>query len=202
MAVPGFSALSVGAKLRVALARDSTCHPEGTEAEYKSRQASMKNPHPTSRPSHLSLTPLEYAYRLLARRAYSEEEIYNKLLTKGFTEGGVTRTVARLKDQGYLDDTRLAADHVEQLRARGYGPEGIRAKLAQKGLPSDIVEPALEEGGKDQAYQSAQRLLASRFSADALKNPQTRARAFRLLVRRGYSQEIAETLLGSESDDV
>jgi regulatory protein len=162
----------------------------------------VKNPHPTSRIPYFPLTPLEYAYRLLARHAYSEEEIRNKLLTKGFTEAGVTRTVARLKDQGYLDDTRLAADQVERLRAKGYGPEGIRAKLAQKGLPSETIEPALAEEGKEQDCQSAQRLLASRFSADALNNPQTRARAFRLLVRRGYSHEIAETLLGSETDDV
>lgn len=150
---------------------------------------------------HSSLSLLDYAYRLLARRAYSEEELQNTLLSKGFTAAAVDRVLARLKEQRYLDDARLAVDRVERLRARGFGPEGIRAKLAQKGFSSDTVELALEAGGKDQGVQSARQLLASRFSADALKTPQMRARAFRLLLRRGYSQEIAESLLGSGPDD-
>jgi SOS response regulatory protein OraA/RecX len=114
----------------------------------------------------------------------------------------VTRTVARLKIQGYLDDARLAADQAERWRARGFGSEGIRAKLAQKGLSADSIEQTLETSEENQDLDSARRLLASRFSADALKEPQTHARAFRLLLRRGYSQEIVESLLGGAPEDV
>jgi regulatory protein len=162
----------------------------------------MKNPHSAFRIPQSSLTPLDYAYRLLAQRAYSEQELTDKLVAKGFTAVAVTRTVARLKTQGYLDDARLAADQAERLRSRGFGSEGIRAKLTQKGLPPETVAQTLETSGESQDLNSAQRLLASRFSADALKEPQTHARAFRLLLRRGYSQEIVESLLGSASEDV
>ena len=148
-----------------------------------------------------SLTPLAYAYRLLAQRAYSEQELAEKLSVKGFTSAAVTRTVARLKTQGYLDDMRLAADQAERLQARGFGSAGIKAKLGQKGLSPDTVEQTVAAAGKDQDLQSAQRLLASRFTTDALKEPQTRARAFRLLLRRGYSQDIVESLLGSATDN-
>ncbi|MGH7964365.1 MAG: regulatory protein RecX [Candidatus Binatia bacterium] len=161
----------------------------------------MRNPQSAIRNPQSSLTPLDYAYRLLARRAYSEQELADKLTAKGFTAAAVARTVVRLKDQGYLDDTRLAADQTERLRARGFGPEGIKAKLIQKGLSPDTVEQTLDAGREDQDLQSAQRLLASRFAADALKDSQVRARAFRLLVRRGYSQEVAESLLGSTADE-
>ena len=157
---------------------------------------------PTSNKSHSqSLLPIDYAYHLLARRAHSEKELTEKLLAKGFTAEAVTRTVARLKAQGYLDDTRLAADQAERLRERGFGLEGIKAKLVQKGLSPDIAEQALQVSEKDAELKSARRLLASRFSADALKQSQSYARAFRLLSRRGYSQEIIETLLGSVLDD-
>lgn len=149
----------------------------------------------------LSITPLDYAYRLLARRAYSEQELADKLLAKGFTAAAVTRMVARLKTQGYLDDARLAADQVERLRSRGFGSEGIRTKLAQKGLSFDTIGQTLDTSGERQELDSAKRLLASRFSADALKEPQTYARAFRLLLRRGYSQEVVESLLGSVPED-
>jgi regulatory protein len=158
-----------------------------------------KNPQSAIHNPQSALPPLDYAYRLLARRAYSEQELAEKLSAKGFTAGAVTRTIARLQTQGYLDDARLAADQAERLRARGFGPEGIRTKLAQKGLPSETIEHTLEAGGGDEELRSARRLLASRFSTDALKESQTRARAFRLLLRRGYSHEVADSLLGSEA---
>ena len=161
----------------------------------------MKSPQSAIHNSQPSLTPLDYAYRLLARRAYSEQELTDKLLAKGFTTVAVTRTVARLKAQGYLDDARLAVDQVERLRSRGFGPEGIKSKLTQKGLSSASVEQTLETSGENQDRESARRLLASRFSADALKEPQTYARALRLLLRRGYSQEVVESLLGSAPED-
>jgi len=79
----------------------------------------MRDPQSAIRNPQFPFTPFDYAYRLLARRAYSEQELTDKLLTKGFTEAAVTRTIARLKAQGYLDDARLAADHAERLRERG-----------------------------------------------------------------------------------
>jgi len=154
----------------------------------------MKNPQSL-------LSPLDYAYRLLARRAHSEQELANKLLAKGFTEKAVARTVARLSEQGYLNDTNLAADQAERLQKRGFGAQGVRAKLAQKGLPVDIIEHALAGNERTEELESARKLLASRFSADALKQPQQYVRAFRLLLRRGYAQEVVESLLGEAPTD-
>jgi regulatory protein len=161
----------------------------------------MKIQHSALPPPQTALTPLDYAYRLLARRAYSEQELTDKLLAKGFTESAVTRTVERLIAQGYLDDARLAADQEERLRERGFGPEAIKAKLAQKGLLSETVRVAGALSHKAEEMESARRLLASRFSADALKQPQTYARAFRLLLRRGYAQELIERVLGVAPSD-
>jgi regulatory protein len=156
----------------------------------------MKTPHSVFRAQQSLLTPLEYAYRLLARRAHSERALADKLLAKGFTEKAVARTVARLKEQGYLNDENLAADQTERLRKRGFGAEGIRVKLTQKGLAADTIETALEESEGSEELESARQLLASRFSADALKQSQQYARAFRFLLRRGYAQDVVENLLG------
>jgi regulatory protein len=154
----------------------------------------MKNPH--SSPS-----PLDYAYRLLAQRDYSEQELSTKLLVKGFTEEAVVRTVALLKEQKYLNDSRLAADQMERLQAQGFGPEGIKAKLAQKGFPSATIAHILTTNQEMDVRASARKLLASRFSADTLQQPQTYARAFRLLLRRGYSQDVVESVMGNAPSD-
>ena len=147
------------------------------------------------------LSPLDYAYRLLARRAHSEQELANKLLARGFTERAVARTVARLIEQGYLNDTNLAADQAERLQKRGFGAEGVSAKLAKKGLPVSTIEQALAESTQEEELASARQLLASRFPADALKQRQQYARAFRFLLRRGYTQEVVESLLGEAPTD-
>jgi regulatory protein len=148
--------------------------------------------------SHSS--PLDYAYRLLAQRAYSESQLAEKMLAKGFTEVAVSRTITRLKEQGYLNDALLAADQAARLRKQGFGQERIRAKLAQKGLAPDTVEEALTATSPRDERDEASRFLASRFSQDALKQPKIAARAFRLLLTRGYSHDVAEQLLGSGLD--
>jgi regulatory protein len=150
---------------------------------------------------HSSLSSLDYAYHLLTRRDYSEQELSTKLLAKGFTEEAVVRTMALLKEQKYLNDSRLAADQMERLQVRGFGPEGIKAKLAQKGFSSATIAHILTTNQEMDARASARKLLASRFSADALQQPRTYARAFRLLLRRGYSQDVVESVMGNAPSD-
>lgn len=160
----------------------------------------MKNLHSPPRHIQLSLTPLDYAYRLLAQRAYSESQLAEKMLTKGFTEAAVSHTIARLKEQGYLNDALLATDQAERLHKRGFGSKQIRAKLVQKGIDQSTVESTLTSTSSHDEQENASRFLASRFSPDALKQPKIAARAFRLLLSRGYSQDVVEQLLGSGLD--
>jgi regulatory protein len=162
----------------------------------------MKDRLTPQRSSALRLTPLDYAYRLLARRAQSEHDLAAKMLAKGFTEGAVDRTVARLKEQGYLNDAQLAEDQVERLRKRGFGAEHIRTTLLQHGIDSTVIAETLPANDHHNERTAAQRFLASRFSADALKQPQIYARAFRLLLRRGYDHDVVESLLGEQPEPV
>jgi len=151
--------------------------------------------------SQFLLSPLNYAYQLLARRAYSEQELAEKMLAKGFTERAVAHTIERLLAQGYLNDAQLAVDQIERLRKQGFGQHRIRAKLIQKGLPEKTIEETLlADNPSSNEAEHGRKFLASRFSPDALKQPKTAARAFRLLVSRGYSQDVAEQLLASGLD--
>lgn len=160
----------------------------------------MKNPQSRSPSSSSLLTPLDYAYRQLARRAYSKHELTEKMRALGFTEAAVAQTIERLLVQGYLNDAQLAGDYVERLRNRGFGCERIRIKLLQKGVPAETVEEVLFAEGPILEVEQARRFLASRFSLDALKQPKIAARAFRLLLNRGYSQDVVEQIFGSGLD--
>lgn len=142
-----------------------------------------------------TLTALDYAYRLLGQRAYSAAGLAAKMRAKGFSPHAVEQAALRLTRQGYLNDARLAAELTQRFQTRGFGPTAIRQKLVHHQLDAALIEQTLEARQTDLEIGGARKLLSSRFPAGAL-HQQTYARALRLLVRRGYSSEFAEQLLG------
>lgn len=143
-------------------------------------------------------TPLHYAYSLLARGDYSVARLHEKLRLKGFTSQAVIATVDTLRERGHLDDTRLARGLAERFQKQGFGRYGVWAKLQQRGLTDDVITTALSEWAEPTEIKLAERLIQRRFPSAALDEPKTRARAYRLLLRRGYSASVAASVLGRE----
>ena len=114
---------------------------------------------------------------------------------KGFTPRGVADTIVTLKQRGHLDDGRLAAALAERLVEQGFGPAGVRAKLGQRGLHDDAIERALTANGERTPCEAARRLVETRYAPDALADKRTYARAYRLLIRRGYASDTAAQVL-------
>lgn len=147
------------------------------------------------------LTPLQYAYRLLARRAYSEKELEERLEGKGFTPKAVVQVVARLKARGYVNDVALAHEQAERLKEKGYGRRRIQEKLYGRGLASSLIDEATQEVVSPQEEMGvARRLLERRFGEDRLKDRRTQGKAFRFLISRGYPMDVAAALVGTGED--
>ena len=117
---------------------------------------------------------------------------------KGFTSQAVTETVDTLRARGHLNDTRLARGLAERFQKQGFGRCGVWAKLQQRGLPDDVITTALSEWEEGTDISVAEQLIRRRFPPAALEEPKTRARAYRLLLRRGYSASVAASVLGRE----
>ena len=150
------------------------------------------------RPSSSEQTPLHYAYGLLARGDYSAARLREKLRGKGFTSQAVTETLDTLRERGHLNDARLACGLAERFQKQGFGRCGVWAKLRQRGLTDDVIAPALSEWEEGTDISIAEQLIQRRFPAAALEEPKARARAYRFLVRRGYSASVAASVLGRE----
>lgn len=143
-------------------------------------------------------TPLHYAYSLLARGDYSVARLHEKLRLKGFTAQAVTATVDTLRERGHLNDARLARGLAERFQKQGFGRCGVWAKLQQRGLTDDVITTVLSEWEEGTDISIAEQLIQRRFPPAALEEPKTRARAYRFLLRRGYSASIAASVLGRE----
>jgi len=102
----------------------------------------------------------------------------------------IAEVVAELESTRVLDDARFAELFAEDRRAlSGWGPERIGLELTRRGIPDELIEPALSRRTREDELVAACSILGERFSA--LEDDRARNRAWQLLVRRGYDAELA-----------
>jgi regulatory protein len=150
----------------------------------------------------------ERALGLLAVRARSRRELERRLLQAGFEGIEVADVLERLERVGLIDDVAFAAQVVDHaFGVKRSGRRAVASTLAAAGVPRDVIESALSRGGEDEG-ERADALAASRATRLGSVEP---AKAFSrltsLLVRRGYSSEVARraarkalAIDGSEDD--
>ena len=92
-----------------------------------------------------------------------------------------------------MGDAAYARERAGALRARGAGSLKIAADLAARGLPEALVEAAVAESlAGEREHDWARRLLERR----GVDHAAARARAWSLLQRQGFPEEVVVELLG------
>ncbi len=134
------------------------------------------------------------ALRFLGYRPRSESEIRQRLTRHGFENDIIDKTVGKLKDMGYVDDTAFARFWVENRET--FSPRSRRMakfELKRKGLEVGIIEQAVSEiNEKESAYRAAQdraRCLT------ALDYQDFRLRLGQYLGRRGFGYGIINEIV-------
>ncbi|MBR2474096.1 MAG: RecX family transcriptional regulator [Clostridia bacterium] len=84
--------------------------------------------------------PREYAMSLVARSAYTERGLREKMRIRGYGRDETDDAVDYLKGFGYINDIRLAQNAAEKLAAKLNGRRKIFAYLASKGISRETVE--------------------------------------------------------------
>lgn len=154
------------------------------------------------------------ALNMLAFRARSSAELARSLVRKGEPKELVDRAVARLQEQGLLDDAAFAQSFT---RAKVLGAQQSRRRvqqdLARKGVARTVSDAAIatvfaEEGvdQRDVVVQAARKKLRSLAKLDPVVR---RRRLYAFLARRGYDGEdirqameaVGEELRGTEGTD-
>src|SRR5207247_1477484 len=109
---------------------------------------------------------------------------------RGVGEAEIEEVIALLIEAGAIDDASFARRYAEDKRQlAGWGPDRISAALEGRGVAREHIEAAL--GGEDEEAQleRAVALLGDRGMSCA--DGRERERALGLLVRRGFSLELA-----------
>jgi len=100
---------------------------------------------------------LNAAIRYLGYRPRSENEIRQRLLKRGFDGDCTEKALARLKEQGLVDDAAFARfwkDNRESFRP--CSRRQTKLELRRKGLAGDVIETVINEiDESDSAYRAA-----------------------------------------------
>lgn len=141
---------------------------------------------------------LKYAFRLLDYRDRSEKEIYEKLISKGFSERVALEAVDYLKDKGFIDDRRFAEILRKDAVSRKHlGKRGTRSYLMNKGIAIDIVEDILGDDGDylDAAKSFVEKKLKNMKNMKNIDEDALKGKLWGMLSRRGFSYDIIKKVL-------
>lgn len=134
------------------------------------------------------------ALNMLAFRARSSAELARGLVRKGELREHVDHAVARLQEQGLLDDTRFAESFARsKVLGASQSRRRVQQDLARKGVAREVSDAAIatvfEEEGVDQGDVVEQAARKKLRSLVKLEPAVRRRRLYGFLARRGYDHE-------------
>lgn len=133
--------------------------------------------------------------RLLATRQRSVHEAHVRLLKKGYDSQTIAHVLQRALACELLNDQRFARSFIKDKLAAGWGRRRVEQELHRFGITVEEIEGYPDEYfSEDEQLERA--LLALRRHHSQSKNP--RQAAYRFLIGRGYSSDVASAAIRSE----
>lgn len=134
------------------------------------------------------------AYRLLAFRARSEQELRERLARKGFGCSSVEKNIEHLKDCGLIDDREFGRQWAE--KRLSFKPQSAlltSRELKQKGLSEEFIQEAVKDHDDYQNALKAARPRALRNNDTDYPSFQRRIGSF--LQRRGFGYGVIKPVI-------
>ncbi|MGB9743022.1 MAG: RecX family transcriptional regulator [bacterium] len=135
------------------------------------------------------------AFRLLSYRARSEQELRERLSSKGYSPAVIERVLDRLKELAIVDDRKLAREYVAARIGVGHrGKFRVEQELRKRGIDREKIAEAMQ-GAPDEV--EAARLVLEHYLPRYRRLDETtrKRRLYGLLARRGFSIETIEQVL-------
>ncbi|HPF73448.1 MAG: regulatory protein RecX [Rhodanobacteraceae bacterium] len=148
-----------------------------------------------------TLSALQRAIGLLARREHSRQELREKLLQRGHVETEVEDALRQLIDKGLQSEERFAGSLARTRMAAGHGPLRIENDLRQQALGAELIDATMA-GFQTDWFSQALNVLRRKFGEsitdatdDYSQKLKRRNRQLAFLLRRGFDMETAREAL-------
>jgi regulatory protein len=132
---------------------------------------------------------LSTAYRFLARRSHSQEELKAKLLKKGFAQEVTAQALEVIARQGYLNDEQASQQWALNLvEKRCWGRHKVTAYLLRKGISRELIDRVQKHIWQEFDESAVARAALNKQYAHSSDKPSV-VKMFRFLKSRGFTQE-------------
>ncbi|MEX9876153.1 regulatory protein RecX [Providencia rettgeri] len=140
-----------------------------------------------------------HAVSLLARKDYTNGEMRRILSQLTEDSIDVEVTLSNLRDEGYINDQRIAENMLSRFLRKQYGVTRIRLELRQKGIAREITENLINSLDIDW-FELASESRIKKFGEELPSEPKEKARQIRYLQNRGFAMDaIMEALSPQEN---
>ena len=136
----------------------------------------------------------------LDRADYSEKILYEKIVAGGISGTAAARAVARLKELGLLNDSRLALRLAEQMSGANISKREAYAKLYQKGIPATIIKTVLEETSFDETAQ-VEAVIQKKYRTKMADKTQI-PKVYAALIRKGFSYSAVRYVIKKYTQEI
>ena len=145
-------------------------------------------------------TALDKALHFIAASQKTERQIREYLAGKGYLAAVSDYVLEKMSGYGFLDDRQYAESYAASA-VKKKGARLIRAELKEKGVSDEHIRNALD--GLEGEAETAAKLLG-KYMRGKEADRQTRYKAFRYLIGKGFDYDTAKSALtafGEVSED-
>ncbi len=150
---------------------------------------------------------IQQSIRLLKTRALTSLELAERLEKRGYALAEIERAISECQARKWIDDAKVAEHRAMNALDKRAGRHKVHRQLDAAGVDESTRQRAIEKVYEpvDEARMARELLLARKPSFQRLDPATAHRRAFGLLMRRGYDQDIItpaiEEVLGPIPDE-
>jgi len=134
------------------------------------------------------------AFRLLARRLHSFQELKTKLLHKKYEIAIIEEVLFDLKSKNLLDDKKFADEFFnEKFSKKKIGKNRIRIALINKGVPRPIIDEVISSADDNTNLENAHSLAVKKINLlkdKVLDKRKIRSKIYSYLNMRGFESDV------------
>lgn len=142
---------------------------------------------------------LNNAYMLLRIRPRSEQEVRDRLKSKGYGPDLTDEIVGVLKKTGEIDDVKFAAFWVEsRMHQNPAGDVVLKHELKHKGVEAGVIDEALKHKADNyDEHAIALSMAEERFRRfGKIDRPKALKRVYDFMLRRGFKYDTVRRIIG------
>jgi regulatory protein len=137
----------------------------------------------------------EKAVKLLIAKDRSEYELTERLHREGYDRDIAQKAVEALKSIGYVNDTRYVLKYAsDRMKNKAISRKALQYELEQKGVDGNLIREVLADFEQNDD-QTALRAAKKKFGKYVIKGPEMERKVLSFLAHRGFSYEIASSVL-------